>query len=618
MVELPTVTPYQWGDANQMFGLSQQLIQLTEGYVASIEATAANIFAPVINPNFPAIASPPTAISATLSPLIDVTWSTPAQPAPFANQLIVTNIMPGAFTGVAPTLNFGTAPGPFTGVAPAQPAINTAFAYPTVAAPTLPTLPPLMGINTVAFNPLIIPSFSVTVPKLQISPPNSFNYTEYNFYTSTELAMVQTSLSNAILNGTDTGLDASTQQAISDAAYEREYRAQANALAELERMASLGYVFPPGGFIDARIKLQTETMNTIAGLSRDIMISDKKLRLENVNKARELAVNLEHRLIEYYNQVCQRAFDAAKYAVESSIGIYNAQVEMFKGQLEGYRVQALVYETQIKGIEAQIEEYKAQIEFERTKAEINKVTVDAYAAQIEASLATLKVFEIETEIIKTQAEVEKLKIDTYSAQITAFVGTINAYTAQVESYKAGIEAQATVESAYKTSVDAYAAEVHAAAEVMDVQVATYKAQIEAYTAQLDGYKASLQAMTEQARAASLYNTAQVEVYKGEVSANVAYNEALITEWKAIVDTNERIAEVAVKAAEANGQLYISARQLSLDAAKTGAQVAAQLGAAALNAIHWSNSSNWSVSESSVSSISTSTSTSTNTNYNSSV
>ena len=611
----PTTGLPQWGDSAAMFTLSQQLVAMTASYVQTIEQTAGQIFAPVINPNFPTIATPPTAISATMPPLVNVAWNVPAQPAPFSGTLNVANIMPGPFQGVAPTLNFGTAPAPFSGVAPPAPGVNTNFNYPTVVTPALPGAPSLLSINTVTFNPLVIPSFNVNVPTLTLSAPGAFSYAEKAFYTSTELTMVQTSLSNAILNGTDTGLDAATQQAISDAAYEREYRAQANVLADLERMAALGYAYPPGAFLDARLKAQTETMNTIAGLSRDIMVGDKKLRLENVNKARELAISLESKLIDYYNMICQRSFEAAKYAVDSSIAIYNAQVEMFKGQLEGYRVQALVYETTIKGIQAQIDEYKAQIDFERTKAEINKVAVDAYGAQIEAALATLKVYEIETDIIKTQAEVEKLKIDTYSAEIQAFVGTINAYTAQVEAYKAGIEAQATVESAYKTSVDAYASEVHAAAEVMDVQIATYKAQIEAYTAQLDAYKASLQAMTEQARAASLYNEAGVEVYKGEVQANVAYNEALISEWKAIVDTNERIAEVAVKAAEANGQLYISARQLSLDAAKTGAQVAAQLGAAALNAIHWSNSTSWSASASSVSSNSQSQSTSTSTNTN---
>lgn len=613
----------EWGDASQMFALSQNLILATGQFVTTLENTAAGIFAPVINPSFPSIAPSPQPITAAQPALQAVTWTVPPEPAAFAGRLSVDAVMPGPFQGVAPTLSFGAAPSAFNQTTPTAPSVNTNFNYPTVVPPTLPTPPNLLSLATVTFNPLAIPSFNVNVPVLNLSAPGSFNYSEKTFYTSTELTAVQTSLISAMTDGTDTGLDAATQSALWDRAREREYRQQAAAMDALLRDSEvLNYAYPPGTFNDNRVKILTETNYTIAGLSREIMIKQAELHLENVTKARELAVTLEGKLIDYYNQIAQRAFEASKYAVESAIAIYNAQVEMFKGQLEGYRVQALVYETQIKGIQAQIDELRAQIEFEKTKAEINTAQVEAYKAEIDGALATLKVYEVETEIIKTQAEVEKLKIDTFSAQIQAFVGQVNAYTAQVEAYKTGIEAQATVESAYKTSVDAYAATVDAAVKVIDAEIAEYRAQIEAYTAQLKGYEATLQAMTEQARAASLFNQAEVAVYEGEVRANSAYNEAVISEWKAIVDTNERIAEVAVKAAEANGQLYISARQLALHASEVGAQVMSQLGAAALNAIHWSNSSNWSVASSSSnsisSSLSTATSTSTNSNTNISV
>lgn len=620
----------EWGDASQMFTISQTLLQGTINFVEGLSGIASGIFAPVINPSFPSIATPPVPITASLPSLEVVSWVVPAQPAAFSGNLSVTNIMPGPFQGVAPTLSFGQAPAAFAGVAPPQPSVNTNFNYPTVVSPALPSAPSLLSLSTITFNPLAIPSFNVNVPVLTLVAPGTFNYSEKQFYSSTELSTVQASLISAMTDDCDTGLSGPVQDALWDRQREREYRQQAAALDALTRDSEvLNYAFPPGSFIDGRIKIQTETNYTIAGLGREIMIKQAELRLENVTKARELAVSLEGKLIDYYNQVCQRSFDASKYAVESAIAIYNAQVEMFKGQLEGYRVQSLVYETQIKGIEAQISELRAQIDFEKTKADINEVQVTAYKTQIDAALATLQVYQVETDIIKVQAEVEKLKVDTYSAEIQAFVGTINAYTAQVEAYKAGIEAQATIESAYKTSVDAYSAEVDAATKVIDAQIAEFRAGIDAYTAQLKGYEASLQAMTEQARAASLYNQSEVAVYEGEVRANSAYNESLISEWKAIVDTNERIAEVAVKAAEANGQLYISARQLALHASEVGAQVMSQLGAAALNAIHWSNSSSWSMSagssQSSAVSVSTNTSnstsastsnsTSTNTNNN---
>ena len=55
-------------------------------------------------------------------------------------------------------------------------------------------------------------------------------------------------------------------------------------------------------FIDARIKIQTETNYTIAGLSREIMFKQAELQLTNIIKARESATQLEGQLIQYANQ----------------------------------------------------------------------------------------------------------------------------------------------------------------------------------------------------------------------------------------------------------------------------------------------------------------------------
>lgn len=601
----------EWGDASQMFTLSQTLIQETGAFVTALEDAAANIFPPVINPSFPSINTPPVPIEATPPDIEVVSWAVPTEPAAFLNTLNVTNIMPGPFAGVSPTLVFGAQPAAFAGVEPTAPNVDTNFIYPTVIPPTLPTAPTLMTLDTVNFNPLVIPTFDIDVPTLVLSPPSVFNYSERAFYTSNELTVLEDSLTSAMTDGTDTGLSPAVLAQQWDAMRERGYRQQADTLAALDRdFEVLGYALPPGSYFDARMKVYTETNYTLESQNREIAIKNAEMHLDNVMKSREMAVNLEGKLIEYYNQISQRSFDAAKYTVESAVTIYNAQVEMYGKQLDGYRTQSMVYETQLKGVQAQIDYYNAQIAFEKTKADIDVALVQAYKTEVDAALAYLQVYQVQVDIIKTEAEVEKLKIDLFNGQIQAFVGQVNAYTAQIEAYKTNVEAQGTIEQVYKTEVDAYAAEVNAATSVINAQVAEYRAQIEAYTAQIEGYKAALQAMVEQARAASLYNQSEVAVYEGEVRANSAYNEALISEWKAIVDTNERVAEVAIKAAEANGQLYISARQLSLDAAKVGAQVMAQLGAAALNAIHWSNTSNWSLSSSG--SVSTSVSTSTST------
>jgi hypothetical protein len=610
---MPYIPPQVWGDPYQMFRESTQLVQLAESYIAQLEAQAGQLAAPTINVSFPTVATPPVPAQVPGPALQQVTWTVPGQPPPFSGAVDVSGLVIGPFTGTAPTLSFGTAPPPFTGVPPDAPVTNLDFTYPTVAV-TLPSPPSLMSLDTVNFPTIVIPPFNATVPALTAAVPGPFNYTPGALYTSQLLTDLEADLDLAITTGEYTTLNKQVQQALWDAGREREYRQQAAALAELNRMEVLGYAFPPGVFVDARIKIQTETNYTIAGLSREIMTKQAELQLENIVKAREAATALEGRLIEYANQTAQRAFEAAKYATEAGIALYNAAVQAYTASLEAYKTQALVYDTQIKGIMAQVQVTQAQIEYERTKAEINTALVKQYEVEVQAAEAVLQIYKTQVEIIQTQANVEKIKVDIYGAEIQAFVGRINAYTAEVEGYKASVEAQATIEQAFKTSVDAYTAEVNANVAQINARVAVFQSQVQAYQVQLAGYDSAIKGMVGQAQAASLFNTATAEVFKAQVAAIQSYNQVLTSQWEAVVNEHAQITQIAVSAAKANGDLYIAARGLSLDASKVGAQVCAQLGAAALGAISWHNSSQWSSSESTSEGFNTNLSTSQSTNY----
>jgi hypothetical protein len=589
-----SVSPPVYGNSSSMFALAQQLIVDTEQFAQQLSDI--NFVAPVINPSFPTIAAAPTIQTATQPNLQTVTWSVPQQPAPFNGTLNINNLIPGPFSGLQPTLTFPAPPAPFSATPPPSPPVNLNFTYPnpTVA---LPTPPSLMGLDTINFNPLNIPQFNVTVPTLQVSPPNIIPYVEGPAYVSSLLTQLQADLLNALQEGTWTGLPGPIEDNLWGRAAEREYRQTANALDELERMETLGYAFPPGVYIDARVRMQTELANTMAGLSRDIAWKQADLTLQNINRARELSVSLEGKFIDYTNQVNQRAFESAKYITEAAVQLYNTSVQAYEAELKGYEVQAQVYDTQLKGIQAQIAQLEAQIRFEQTKAEINTALVQQYKTEVDASLAIVQIYDLQIKIIQTQAEVQKLIVDIFNAQIQAYVGQIQAFTAQVEAYKAGIQAQGEIENVYKTQVDAYVATVQAGVSEADALVKQYEGQIDAYKAQIQGYTASLQAMVEQARAASLYNEAAAQVFSAEAQAVSSYNGTITAQWQAVINEQLQITQIGVSAAEANGKLYEASAQLAEDAAKVGAQVNAQLGAAALGAIHWASTSNWSTSSS---------------------
>lgn len=598
--------------------IAQQMLTTVQNYGTALTNLVNNLRPPTIKPVFPTLPAPPYLNTVPQPNLVEVTWDTPSEPGAFTGTLDISRYLPGPFTGIAPTLNFGTVPAQFTGTVPDAPGINYNYQFPTPEV-TLPSVPQLLSLSDVQFNPLAIPTFDGVQPTLTIHAPSLIAYVEGLYYASSQLSLVEAEIASALTTDTDIGLSASVQQAMWDAARDREYRQMADALESLTRDAEvLGYAFPPGTFNDSRIKLQTEMQYTTAGLSRDIMIKQAQLRLDNVTKARELAVSIESKMIDYYNSIQQRSFEAAKYITDAQVQIYNAQVQAFSAQIEGYKASIEAFNAAIRGMELYIEQLKAEISFQQTKAEINTAIVNQYKTQVDAAEAQLEVYKVQVDIIQTEAQVEKLKVDTYGAQIQAFTSQVNAYTAQIEGYKATVDAQATIETAFKTQVDAYAAQVQAGVAGANALVAEYDGQIKAYEAQLDGYKASLTAMVEQARAASEFNQAEVSAYTAEVQAVVSQNQVLTTQWEQVVKLQEDVTQIAIKAQEVNGQLYVATQNIIIEADKAGITAAAQIGAAALNAIHYSNNSNWSFSESEVVSSSDSTSDSTSHNYNASV
>jgi hypothetical protein len=586
----PSINP---GDLQATANL---LLQQAEQYLARLGAV--RFYPPTINPNFPVVTDPPKPLTLPTPDFLPLEWSSPEVPAPFNGTLNIDTILPPPFSQQPPVLVFPSAPTAFNENIPDAPPVDLNFEFPTLSY-TLPAPPKLLDINTVNFDPITIPDFNVDVPELVLVPPDPVPYGPESMYSSPELTFYQATLRRRVEFG-GTGLPAAIENAIWERAREREHRQKADATAELDRMESMGFAFPPGVFLDAKIKIETELAYNIQTASRDIMIKQAELELENILKSLEQMNAIEGKLIDFTNSMNQRAFEACKYTTEALVSIYNAEVQAYTARVRAYEVMAQVYEARIRGLLAKVEVYKAQIAAEQAKADINRVLVEQYKIETEIVLTAVDVYKAQLGAIQTRAEIEKTKVEVYGEQIKAFGSKVNAYTAQVEGFKATVSAEATKQEAFRSQVQVYSATVDAAAKQIDAKIAEFKAKIDGKSIEYEGYKATLQGLIAKAQAQAQFNEATAEAYKAEIQGLSAYNEALIKEWQAVIDTNMRIAEVGVKSAEANVQAYIQSASIAADAAKVGAQVAAQLGAAALNAVHYSQSASWSgsISESS--------------------
>lgn len=585
-------------------------------FASTLQYLAGSLTPPVITPSFPSGPSAPPISVPTPPSLITFTWNVPNVPSAFSKTLNIDPYLPAPFDDKPPILKFGDAPTPFSKPTPDAPVVNTDFPFPADPTIKFPDAPKLLTIQSYTFDGVTIPEFSGDISELQIADPTIYKYTPGTGFTSSLLTRTLAVLEERLNGGT--GLPPAVEQAIWDRGREREAKQFADSQADLERMESLGYAFPPGVWLDAREKLINEYAAQSYGFSREVMIKQAELEQTNIRDALAQSTAIEGKLIDQYNMIEQRVLDGAKYMTQAGVEVYNAKVKAYTAYVEAYRTKAAIYEAQIRGILAKVEAYKAEIQAEEIKAQTNTAIVQQYKTQIDAQMALVEVFKAELSAIQTKASIEKLKIDIYGEQIKAFVGTINAYTAQVEGYKAGIEAETAKMGAFKAEVDAYSAQVGAQVKVIEAKIDEYKGWIAAKESEYEGYKAAVSGEGARVGAISSFNTSQADLYKGIVSGTSAYNETLTKQWQVAYDQAQRVSEIANNVAKMNADLYMQARGIAADAAKVGAQVYAQLAAACLNAINWSTSYNVSANGSESNSTQQSSSSSTNYNYNSSV
>lgn len=589
-------------------------------YITQLGIAASQLTPPTITPVFPTGGTAPEPILVETPTFNSITWNAPLAPSQFVGDLNIDDLMPEAFEETAPTLSFAAAP-TFAELAPSAPAVTFTFEDPELNL-ELPAPPSLLSINISSFSGLNLPTaISSDVPELNLAPPSLIPYTPGAAYTSSLLTSVQAALQDRIQNG-GTGLNPEAENAIWERGREREYRQASDALAELDRMEALGYALPPGGYVDGRIKIQTELAAQAAGHSREVMIKQAEIEMQNVQQALTLANQLEATLIQNANAAEQRQFEAARYATQAGVEIYNARVRNYATFLDAFKTRVQIYEAQIRGEIAKVEAYKAQMEAESAKAQVNTALVNQYKTQVEAAMSSVEVYKARIQAIQSKAAIEKMKVEIFGEQVRAYGAKVNAYSAGVEAFRAGVQAEGAKQEAYKARVQAYTATVEAQVKQIEARIRAFEGKINVKNAEWDGYKAVIQGETARVQGLASVNQALADAYKAEVQGTATYNETLTKQWQVALDQAQRVSEIGVNAAKANAELYMTQRSLALEASKVGAQVSSQLGAAALNAVNWStsyqNSDAKSTSESYNSSNQVSNVTTYNENYNYSV
>lgn len=589
--------------ANEAYDAAQVYLSnmLTYGTNYLGQLSAINYSAPTLSVTWSSLA-PPTLPDVVpdgyLAALPDIAVNMPTD-TPAALTIDAPAYSIDDFTDVMDTMTFGVAPTVSYGAAPTIPSAG-AVTVPDAPLISLPAEPTFLSLNTVTFAGIDLHADWLVkldnIPTLALVEPTPYSYSPNPEYTSALMADLKATLLSRMAGGT--GLDPAVEQAIWDRARSRETNtALANEAEVMRQSEAFGFALPAGVLAAQLREAQQNYYDKLSDLSREVSIKQADLEQKNLEQTITVALQLEGQLIDYSFKMENLAFMAAKELADNSIQIYNAGVEGFKALLTGYQTYAAAYKTIIDSELAKVEVYKAQLQAEMTKAQINQALVEQYKASISASMSQVEIYKAQVGAAQTLVQLEQTKISAAGEQVRGYVAQINAETAKVEAYKAGVQAEATKVEVYKAKAQAFSAKVGAQAEKAKADLGRYTALLQAKTAEWDGYKARVQTETARIDALGRQSGVLLDGFKIEAAALTAKAETMTKVWETEIKQYEAGQNLILRQGEANNQAWLSTRQMSADAAKTGAQIFGQLTAAALGQVHTSISSGSSMNQS---------------------
>lgn len=536
---------------------------------------------------FPTLSAPPV-------PTADLQFHVPAGlPAPPA--LDPVTYQPTAAPSDAPQAPAYLPPAP-----PQIGALSAPGDAPTVVAPdmpvppdyVLPAPPSLAALQMPDLPALDVPVFAATVPALNIPfPDENFSFTP-QAYADSLLDQTKSVLS-AMMSG-DFVLPTAAVEAIraraQTAAFIEEGRLVDQAYNEI---AARGFNEEPNGLLNQRVTIARDTaLKMRAEANRDVYIQDQTVAKENLREAVRSGIQLEGSLIQLRISETQLQFDAAKYALDVAIQVFQARISLYNASLQGFTAEAAVFRDRISALQAQAQAYLAEMEGVRAQGELNMQQVSLYNAQLEGVRTMVGVYTAQIQAAEVQSRVSLAAVQAYGAKVQAFGAEVSAQNAQWMGYKTQVDAQLGAAQFYQTSMNGFSARIQAWAtgEQGRQNAARFKLEegkmsLEQWHAQLESFDAQLKTELTRVQAVAQAFGSQVDIYKA--NAQVADAAAQFDErrFQLNLAQEQAIVDTSLKRSEASFEQVKYITTLMVEIKRTLATVESQLAASAMNAVN---------------------------------
>ena len=525
---------------------------------------------------------PPPAIGTIVVPPVDFT-----EPKPVPGDVTITTDPPPEFSGSMPPIDIPPAPTePFPSFSEDPPQISDPDIpiKPTYNIPPVPVIDDISVPSPPDYN---FPDWEGTPPSMDLTPPEpmfAWNEAEYD---STLKQLLSSKLADELVNG-GSGIDPAWEAAFLARMRNNLAEKHEEMYAEVEnRWAGRGFTMPPGALAGQILEIQKQVLRDEENLANDIIIKQEELAFEYGKFIVDVTIQYEKNLMDYTNDYNNRAFEAAKFNVESALTVYQARVEAYKAQLTAYQVLAQVFESRIRAEVARAELYKAQIEGVKANVDIKEALIEAYKAQI-AGIATLvDLYRAEMQGAQVKAEVDRTRIESFQALVQAYAARIGAVTARYEAYQSQVEGEAAKVKAYQAQAEAFNAEVQGYAAKAQVDVSRAEAELKINLSEVDVFKAMIEKYRADVEKALKGVDAQIAIeqldvavyqeltknYHGELDALLRLYHERVEEYKAKTELVIKQMDITIATIRANATMAAAA-------AEAGARVQAATIAAA--------------------------------------
>lgn len=335
---------------------------------------------------------------------------------------------------------------------------------------------------------------------------------------------------NALIT-TDFNLPVNVTNAIWERGKSKELSiSQRNRNQQLIEYAQSGFKRPQGSHYAALDYATQESQNKLADFSREVSIKQIEYYQKNLEVILPIASNMAQLLINENVEIQKLFYNKAQLEIDTMKYLLEAQINQFKIDMEVYKTQALILESQIKGLLGQVESQKLDIESQKLIGTINQQTIDIYSKNVEILNTKVELYKNQVEATNAIVENNNKKIlmaknlvDLYAAEIQSNGANVELYKNQILAANLVTDSNNSKLQEAKTKVDLYATQLQSNNTLVDVyknQILSLNAVVENNSYKLQNAKNLVDLYATQIQS----NDANVELYKNQIAATNAILE----------------------------------------------------------------------------------------------